>query len=370
MRQISISIASAMELTTASATELTTIAETHQPLRARFHLLADEVSAACICFLVLISNSLTIFTMKKAKRNISEKIRTYIISLSMSDIIVALALGLELLFSRLKMLYQPIFPPYNSDILKLASIQRVTNTLISTLYFQCFSTSLLTLLVIALDRTFAIMKPLIYKNYVTYPRVRIMLACIWMYVSSMGCSFFIYFGLTASDQRMLETYNPTDYLPMWASETFMMPHMYIAVGGILISYSVAYFKICRLPRNKLAAGSKIMKDKNITQSRRIFRMLFVTVSVMVILWLPFGITYKLTKVNTPETPLYISDYVQPFIYSMTCCNCWVNPILYAYFNKDFRQAYYQVFAFWWKKVNKNAQVNPSTTITDLTADGN
>ncbi|ELT99086.1 hypothetical protein CAPTEDRAFT_217311 [Capitella teleta] len=226
--------------------------------------------------------------------------------------------------------------------------ERISNILVSYLYFCPMCTSLLTLLAVALDRMIAVGRPMQYRAYITGFRIKLTLGCIWLYASFVGAWLFIYSGFRVTKEEMLASYNPIDFLPPVINDYVIMPHMYLSVLGNSAVYFITYRQLKRTGRvqaMQLSTAGRhqdFLAARNLQRNRRFFRMVVATVGTQITLWAPFGITYTFAELNRRDSDSYLYDYVQPFVYAMTISNSWINPLLYSAFNKDYRKAYARV----------------------------
>ncbi|ELT96086.1 hypothetical protein CAPTEDRAFT_195610 [Capitella teleta] len=322
----------------------------------------DEGITWVICCLAFLSNLLTIVTMVRTRHGIGQKARLYIISLAVSDIFMVPTLILELLLSRTRRLFRPIFnAPTDPDVLKYETIGNISLCL---MYFTPMCASLFILLAVALDRLCALMKPLKYKAWITDTRIKLLIFSIWGYVIFAGSWIFIYTGLRVSPEVMLATYNPTDYLPPEINNYVLMPHMYAAVLATTVVYGIAYaqFKKIGKFRQTISTKSDEIEQRNMQRNQRFYRMVVSSIAMQIILWTPYTIVYNFVEINQPSTPAYITNYVQPFVYTVTICNSWVNPILYSVTNSDYRRAYYSVLTGHRAATNSVGTHNQATTM--------
>ncbi|ELT93221.1 hypothetical protein CAPTEDRAFT_218548 [Capitella teleta] len=125
-----------------------------------------ETSRWCLFAFILISNTLTISTMLRTKQGIGQKGKWYIVSLSLADILLSPAIGIDAVMNR--------FGVYCPEISEEAVWRkRVIYIGLGILYVQSLGSALLTLVSIAIDRFVAISKPIFYKNHVSPFRIRL-----------------------------------------------------------------------------------------------------------------------------------------------------------------------------------------------------
>ncbi|ELU03673.1 hypothetical protein CAPTEDRAFT_206347 [Capitella teleta] len=274
-------------------------------MRPRYDSLADEIITWIICVLALLSNTLTIYTMVKTKQGIGLDTSTNPCSTQ--------ALTSNKKYSRRK----------ESVIISLGF-----------LYFLGMGSSLYMLLAVAVDRLVAITKPLVYRTYLTDARIKGIMVMIWSYMAFVASWIFVYCGLQVPPGAMLRTFMPMDVLPKRISDYVLMPHMYFAVLANGVVYILVYQNL-----KKLRSEAKQGERRSLQRNRRFFRMVVATIVAQLTLWAPYTLVYNLVDINRENSPQYLTHYVQPFVYAVTLCNNWINPLLYCALNKDYRMAY-------------------------------
>ncbi|ELU10209.1 hypothetical protein CAPTEDRAFT_215307 [Capitella teleta] len=328
-------------------------------MRPRYYSTGDQAITWVICVLALFSNLLTILTLVKTRHGIGQKARLYILNLSVADILMAPTLIIELTLSKTGYMYQPLFDLDDAALTEIYNRERISNILVSFLYYCPMCASLMTLFAVAVDRMLAVGRPMQYRTHVTKFRIKLGLCGIWLYTTFTGAWLFIYSGFQVTKEQMVASFNPIDFLPPAINDYFLMPNMFIAIIGNGTAYVIAFRLFKRTGRVQavdLATGSHgaEVANRNLQRNRRFFRMVVATVGTQITLWAPFGITYMIAPLNQRDSPSYLYDYVQPFVYTMTISNSWVNPLLYTALNKDYRTAYSTILRGLAGKVNAAA----------------
>ncbi|XP_055380911.1 octopamine receptor beta-1R-like isoform X2 [Condylostylus longicornis] len=237
-----------------------------------------------------------------------------------------------------------------------------------------FSTaSILHLCCISVDRYYAIVRPLSYPLIMTHSKVMLMLLIVWM--SPALLSFMpIFLGwYTTSENLEFLQQNPDvcefkvnkSYAIISSSVSFWIP-------GIVMIYM--YFKIYReadrqermLYRSRVAA---LLLDKHLQinhipvprpsiqieqtaitsmrRERKAARTLGIIMSAFLLCWLPFFLWYITSSLcdecMTPKIVVGILFWIGYF-------NSALNPIIYAYFNREFRAAFKKTLKVSWNLV--------------------
>ncbi|XP_035693608.1 alpha-2Da adrenergic receptor-like [Branchiostoma floridae] len=87
-------------------------------------------------------------------------------------------------------------------------------------------------------------------------------------------------------------------------------------------------------RSPNALRKMLMRNRD----RRLIVVVGIIMSVFVLCWLPFFLTYV---VQTACSSCYVPETLFTFFVWLGYCNSSLNPILYTVFNRDFRKVFYQ-----------------------------
>ncbi|KAH0817002.1 hypothetical protein MTP99_016106 [Tenebrio molitor] len=255
-------------------------------------------------------------------------------------------------------------------------------------YFMCdvwnsldvyFSTvSILHLCCISVDRYIAIVKPLKYALSMTKKIVALMLLATW--VTPAFLSFLpIFMGWYATKEHLKERSDNPDmcefkvnklYAIASSSMSFWIPctimiYMYLAIfreankqekdmynrhgaalllhqnntNGDMLSNSGGSSKTLTLHEINQDLHHTPTKERNINKMKRehkAARTLSIIMGTFILCWLPFFLWYvSISLCTTCEC----SDTVVGILFWIGYFNSTLNPLIYAYFNKDFREAF-------------------------------
>jgi hypothetical protein len=234
---------------------------------------------------------------------------------------------------------------------------------VSFFYWVPVVTSLFTLLSAGVDRLLAISRPLFYRTHVTPERIKMLLGSLWGYSFFSGAWLFVYTGFKVTPEEMVATFTTIDFLPDEINNYAMMPHMFIAVIGNAIAYWLTYRQLRRAGRAVHGHQCSRNKQTSFKRNKRFLRMAVVTIGVQLFLWLPYSLMYIFAPINRPDTPKFLTDYLQPFVYTVTISTSWVNALVYYGLNKDYRAAYHNAL----RRLMKRSSIHPEdTTVSVIT----
>ncbi|KAH8258312.1 hypothetical protein KR038_009504 [Drosophila bunnanda] len=332
-----------------------------------FVMLFIIIAAICGNLLVIIS------VMRVRKLRVITNY--FVVSLAMADIMVAI-MAMTFNFS-VQVTGRWNFSPFLCDLWNSLDV-----------YFS--TASILHLCCISVDRYYAIVKPLKYPISMTKRVVGIMLLNTW--ISPALLSFLpIFIGwYTTEEHRIYVQQNPT--------QCSFVVNKYYAIISSSISFWIpctimifTYFAIFReanrqekqlmmrhgnamlmhrpsmQPSGEALSGSGSSKtltmheveqehtptkDKHLIKMKRehkAARTLGIIMGTFILCWLPFFLWYTLSMTCGP---CQVPDIVVSILFWIGYFNSTLNPLIYAYFNRDFREAFRNtllcLFCNWWK----------------------
>ncbi|EDW42430.1 GM25999 [Drosophila sechellia] len=332
-----------------------------------FVMLLIIIAAICGNLLVIIS------VMRVRKLRVITNY--FVVSLAMADIMVAI-MAMTFNFS-VQVTGRWNFSPFVCDLWNSLDV-----------YFS--TASILHLCCISVDRYYAIVKPLKYPISMTKRVVGIMLLNTW--ISPALLSFLpIFIGwYTTPQHKQFVIQNPTQcsfvvnkyYAIISSSISFWIPctimiFTYLAIfreanrqeKQLMMRHGNAMLmhRSSMQPSGEALSGSGSSKtltlheveqehtptkDKHLIKMKRehkAARTLGIIMGTFILCWLPFFLWYTLSM--TCEV-CQVPDIVVSILFWIGYFNSTLNPLIYAYFNRDFREAFRNtllcLFCNWWK----------------------
>ncbi|XP_059608992.1 octopamine receptor beta-2R-like isoform X2 [Phlebotomus argentipes] len=299
----------------------------------------------------------------------------FVVSLAMADIMVAM-MAMSFNFS-VQITGRWLFGPFMCDVWNSLDV-----------YFS--TASILHLCCISVDRYYAIVRPLKYPTSMTKRVVAIMILNTW--VSPALLSFVpIFAGWYTTEKHEMEVLkNPEEcnfvvnksYAMISSSISFWIPctimiftyaaifreasrqekqlalrqgtamlmHRHSSSGGEALSGSGSSKA---LTLHEVDLDHTPTKDKHLIKMKRehkAARTLGIIMGVFILCWLPFFLWYCITTLCGDACPC--PDIVVAVVFWIGYFNSTLNPLIYAYFNRDFREAFKNtlecMFCTWWK----------------------
>ncbi|XP_065372202.1 octopamine receptor beta-2R [Calliphora vicina] len=301
----------------------------------------------------------------------------FVVSLAMADIMVAI-MAMTFNFS-VQVTGRWLFSPFLCDLWNSLDV-----------YFS--TASILHLCCISVDRYYAIVKPLKYPISMTKRVVGIMILNTW--ISPALLSFLpIFIGWYTTDEHknfvkehpdrcefivnkpycvisssisfwipctiMIFTYlaifreaNRQEKQMMMRHGNAMLMHRHSTVAGTGSEALSGSGSSKTLTLHEVEQDHTPTKDKHLIKMKRehkAARTLGIIMGTFILCWLPFFLWYTITTLCDACT---VPDIVVAILFWIGYFNSTLNPLIYAYFNRDFREAFRNtlqcLFCNWWK----------------------
>ncbi|KAM8819521.1 adenosine receptor A2b [Rhynchonycteris naso] len=229
----------------------------------------------------------------------------------------------------------------------------------SCLFLACFvlvptQSSIFSLLAVAVDRYLAISVPLRYKSLVTGTRARGVIAVLWVLSFGIGLTPFLWLNSRGSDAHRTEPgegpANRSGFLVKCLFENVVpMTYMvYVNFFGCvllpLLLMLVIYIKIftvaCRqLRRTELVGHSRTTLRREVHAAKS----LAMIVGIFAVCWLPVHAVNCLTLFQ-PALAEHKPKWAVNVAILLSHANSVVNPVVYAYRNRDFRSTFRRIIS--------------------------
>lgn len=171
--------------------------------------------------------------------------------------------------------------------------------------------SILTLATMSFDRCFVILKPMKYKQIVTPTRLK---------------SILIFYWFLALNVPMLDAFVEDKLVYIY----FILCGIIVMYSVVVICYSAIFITVQKqnsLRQRELQNHQAVNKEKD----KRLAKTIALVIGFFTVFWLPFGY-----HIATSPQKNYGVSYIAPVTASFT--NSAINPIIYFYRNKCFRDA--------------------------------
>ncbi|XP_048027601.1 neuropeptide FF receptor 1-like [Megalobrama amblycephala] len=220
------------------------------------------------------------------------------------------------------------------------------------------SASVFTLVAIAVERFRCIVYP--FQRKLTQRQAIVTIAFIWALAIAIMCPSAI--TLTVSRDVlhfMVDRDNITYPLytcwEAWPDRsmrkiytTVLFSHIYLApVTLIVIMYTRIAVKLVKSPASIRDAHAEDESRRVFRRKLRVVNMLLMVALLFTVSWLPLWILMMLTDYgNLSNAQLdLVAVYIFPFAHWLAFFNSSVNPIVYGYFNENFRRGFQAAFQF-------------------------
>ncbi|XP_041042520.1 neuropeptide FF receptor 2a [Carcharodon carcharias] len=301
------------------------------------------ISYLLIFLLCMLGNGLVCFIVVR-NRHMRTVTNLFILNLAISDLLVGI-------FCMPTTLVDNILTgwPFGNFVCKISGLVQGISV----------SASVFTLVAIAVDRFRCIVYP--FKQKLNMTVATIIIAVIWVLAVSIICPSAIMLQVTKlpdnvriiqSSKKMYPCYQCYEAWPNLKMRkiytTVLFSNIYLApLSLIVIMYArigVALFKTS-IP---VGEGSHQENGNAVSKKKqRVIKMLATVALLFTLSWLPLWTLMMLsdyTRLSHSQLRI-INLYIYPFAHWLAFCNSSVNPIIYGYFNKNFRRGFQAAFKF-------------------------
>ncbi|CAD6190738.1 unnamed protein product [Caenorhabditis auriculariae] len=229
-----------------------------------------------------------------------------------------------------------------------------------------------TLTVIALDRCILILKP--NREVVNFQRATSAVVAIWVLGYSLALPVGIYSGIVSYDGicgSFCEEQWPDYSEELGKSDIrrfYGLSVLLLQFGIPAVISSICYYMISRVMSNQLERrrGHKLRpesEEKLVSRKTRANRMMIVMVLGFIVAWMPLNaINLYRDLTNFTQTQWYSTVFGLAHVCAM--CSAVLNPIIYSWFNPQFRTSITALFSRT-LSTNKNKMVAYPSNFTEI-----
>ncbi|XP_015683083.2 neuropeptide FF receptor 2-like [Protobothrops mucrosquamatus] len=307
----------------------------HHPLVASVYI----ISYLLIFLLCMIGNGIVCFTILQSK-HMHTVTNLFILNLAVSDLLVGI-------FCMPTTLLDNIITgwPFGSIACKMnGTVQGIS-----------VSASVFTLVAIAVDRFRSIVYP--FKPKLTVWIALMLIAIIWVLAIAIMCPSAVMLKLMEEKhfQVILEEDNQTRPIYWcredWPNEdmkkiytTVLFANIYLAPLSLIV---IMYARIgITLFSTVLASGKQGHERHSVYKKKlKVIKMLIIVALLFILSWLPLWTLAMLSDYAELDEAQHklINIYVYPFAHWLAFFNSSINPIIYGFFNENFRRGFQAAF---------------------------
>ena len=226
--------------------------------------------------------------------------------------------------------------------------ERLVCDLYRFMYFFLEYTSIMSLMVISIERFLVIHNPLKYRQFISARAMTVGLMACWFEASLVSSVPFYW----RSDRKENCTNSPTRG---WSLMVIIV-NVSVPFLVILFCHCYIYYKTLRRFRNHKNVRQRpnhvsIIQAENWKMERKATISFTVVIGVFVICWGPSTMYYFIRNLCPEcfsESFKSCKDTLSATVKILTFSNSFINPIIYFWFNIDFRQAFLRVLKREWE----------------------
>ncbi|XP_037389544.1 neuropeptide FF receptor 2 [Pygocentrus nattereri] len=316
------------------------------------------VSYLLIFIVCMVGNGVVCFIVLRSK-NMRTVTNLFILNLAISDLLVGI-------FCMPTTLVDNIITgwPFGSLVCKLSGMVQGISV----------SASVFTLVAIAVDRFRCIVYP--FKQKLTISTSTLIIIIIWVLAISIMCPSGVMLQVTKErrvsillgdgnatrpfywcrenwpNQEMRKIYTTVLFANIYLAPLTLIVIMYARIGIMLFKTAVP---ACANQAGGSGSGAGSGSGKAVVyegrahtvsrKKKRVIKMLLVVALLFILSWLPLWTLMMLSDYAslTEHQHRVINIYVYPFAHWLAFCNSSVNPIIYGFFNENFRRGFQAAF---------------------------
>ncbi|KAL6096602.1 npffr2 [Pungitius sinensis] len=314
------------------------------------------VSYLLIFLVCMVGNGVVCFLVLRSK-NMRTVTNLFILNLAISDLLVGI-------FCMPTTLVDNIITgwPFGSLVCKLSGMVQGISV----------SASVFTLVAIAVDRFRCIVYP--FKQKLTIATSKLIIVVIWVLAGCIMCPSGVMLQVTREQRVRIVTGSNGDSRPFyWCREnwpnqemrkvytTVLFANIYLApLSLIVVMYARIGITLCKTATPQVRGAGSVSDEGGGTvrpgaegrhtiskRKNRVIMMLLIVALLFILSWLPLWTLMMLSDYAslTERQHRVVNIYFYPLAHWLAFFNSSVNPIIYGFFNENFRRGFQAAFKF-------------------------
>ncbi|PKK19887.1 neuropeptide FF receptor 2 [Columba livia] len=309
----------------------------HQPSVAAVFI----VSYLLIFLLCMVGNGVVCFIVLRSKR-MRTVTNLFILNLAVSDLLVGISCMPTTLLDNIIAGW-----PFGSLVCKMSGMVQGISV----------SASVFTLVAIAVNRFRCIVHP--FKQKMTISTAVIIIAVIWILAIATMCPSAVMLQVQEEKHfRVILGYGNETRPVYWCREdwpdpgmrkiytTVLFANIYLApLSLIVIMYTRISIALFNTTMSAVGKHSQEQRHSTSKKKQKVIKMLIIVALLFTLSWLPLWTLMMLSDyANLSDVQLQIIHiYIYPFAHWLAFFNSSVNPIIYGFFNENFRRGFQAAF---------------------------
>ncbi|XP_004091182.1 neuropeptide FF receptor 1 isoform X1 [Nomascus leucogenys] len=297
------------------------------------------VAYVLIFLLCMVGNTLVCFIVLK-NRHMRTVTNMFILNLAVSDLLVGIFCMPTTLVDNLITGW-----PFDNATCKMSGLVQGMSV----------SASVFTLVAIAVERFRCIVHP--FREKLTLRKALVTIAVIWALALLIMCPSAVTLTVTREEHHFMVDARNRSY-PLYSCweawpekgmrrvyTTVLFSHIYLApLALIVVMYARIARKLCQA-RGPARGGEEAADGRAARRRARVVHMLVIVALFFTLSWLPLWALLLLIdygQLSPPQLHL-VTVYAFPFAHWLAFFNSSANPIIYGYFNENFRRGFQAAF---------------------------
>lgn len=223
------------------------------------------------------------------------------------------------------------------------------------MYLIAAPTSILNLMAVSLDRFFAISWPLKYCTMINPKIALLVIAVIWLYTllfTTVGMVCWPYYEHSVVNGQCSFNIDPY-YSAVNSAVNFILPTVIMCVIYFNI-YTIARKHAKRIAKQEASfptvlscsnedSGAITSEKKRISKNIKAAKTIAIIVSTFLLCWMPLTLTSMIVVFCGKKCLVGINLQLWRVFLVLAYTNSAMNPILYSFFNKEFRESFLKLF---------------------------